>query len=405
MLKRVLPFWASVIFSYGAFAQNQAPDASPDFYTGFEEVPIPLFPLSNDSDPDGNNLNWRVLFGPFNGTLDTIFGTVVYRGDQDFYGADFILYRACDDGTPVRCATSTIFINVMNRNDAPVARNDTFTMQEDGTILMNVLANDDDADNDPLNISAITQNPTKGTATIVNNRIQYKPNANYYGTDDLRYRVCDTSSGIIPGCAQARVHIIIIPVNDKPVAENDSLTDDLYDSTAVVINVLTNDHDIENHPLHVTAIIPGSGISDSAVFSFDSLGNISVVSAPCGVDSFWYVMCDISLCDTGVVYLNLTCPPPPPPANPEALFLPEGFSPDGDGINDYLVFKGIDSLRPANIKVFNRYGNIVYESGDYMNDWNGTLIDAGEPIPDGTYFYVLKLSDGSSHPNYLVINR
>lgn len=402
MFKRISVFVAVFVFSLGVVAQNQVPNAAPDFFTGLEELPITLFPLMNDTDPDSNNLDWQVLFGPFNGTLDTIFGNVVYRGDLNFYGVDFIFYRACDDGTPVRCDNSLMIITVINRNDFPVARNDTFGMLEDGTILMNVLLNDEDADNDPLNITTITQNPTKGTATIVNNRIQYTPNPNYYGKDDLRYRICDTSSGIIPGCAQARVHIVINPVNDKPVAENDSLNDYLFDSTDVAINVLDNDHDVENHPLQLFSIIPGSGISDSAVFTFDSLGNISVVSSPCGADSFWYVVCDISLCDTGIVYLNITCPPSPAPI---ALFLPEGFSPDGDGYNDLLVFKGIDSLLPAAIHVFNRYGSIVYESNNYLNDWDGTLIDAGEPVPDGTYFYVLKLSDGSSYPNYLVINR
>ncbi|MFN8288017.1 MAG: Ig-like domain-containing protein [Chitinophagales bacterium] len=388
-------------------AQNHKPTAQPDFYVGLEELPIFLFPLSNDTDQDSlDNLSWTDVTGPFNGVLDTIFGQTVYRGNVDFYGADFIFYKVCDDGTPVKCAYSTIFINVTNVNDPPNAYNDTFSVNEDASITMNVLQNDKDPDQDPLSVSAITTQPQHGTAAIVSNKIKYTPDANYNGTDELRYRTCDTAGGFFPSCDQARVFIRIIPVNDPPVAGNDSISDDLSDSVSISVNLLANDTDLEKDSLHVAGIIPGTGLSDSAVFNIDSAGNLSIASAPCGIDTFFYIVCDYSKCDTAYVAINIKCPPVPPvDTTSETLFLPQGFSPDGDGINDVLVFKGIDSVKPVGLQVFNRYGDIVYENADYQNDWDGKGGRNKEALPDGTYFYVLTLKDGKQKPNYLVIQR
>ena len=400
-MKKLIYVFFLLITAQSAFAQNHAPQATTDLYTVLEEIPYPLTPLQNDSDPDGDPLTWEVIAGPNRGRLDTIFNNVFYTSDVDYFGPDLIFYRACDTATPRKCAFASIIINVLNINDPPAAANDTFNTNEDVAINMNVLANDRDPDHDPMHISAINQQPTYGTATIVNNRIEYVPDANYYGTDQLRYRVCDTSNiPFLQSCDNARVFIRIRAVNDAPTAYADSITDDPTDDTLVVTNVLINDTDfVEGDPLHLTAIIPGNGISADAVFNFDSAGNITVVSSPCGTDTFYYLACDSSLCDTGTVYLTIICPKT---AN---VFLPQGFSPDGDGINDKLVFPDISNYLPANIKVFNRYGSIVYESNDYQNDWDGTGIDTHQPIPDGTYYYVLRLANGQKMANYLVVNR
>ncbi len=66
--------------------------------------------------------------------------------------------------------------------------------------------------------------------------------------------------------------------------------------------------------------------------------------------------------------------------------LPNVFSPNGDGTNDYLVFEGLDpALFPNNLTVFNRWGRKVFEQSNYSNDWSP------EDLSEGTYFYVLKV--------------
>lgn len=64
-----------------------------------------------------------------------------------------------------------------------------------------------------------------------------------------------------------------------------------------------------------------------------------------------------------------------------------GFTPNGDGINDLWLITNGNCLSNAKVQVFNRYGAKVFEDKDYKNNWNGTY--NGKPLPDGTYYYVI----------------
>jgi len=84
---------------------------------------------------------------------------------------------------------------------------------------------------------------------------------------------------------------------------------------------------------------------------------------------------------------------------PTDFFIPDGFSPNGDGINDLFVIRGIFNYPNNKIVIFNRWGNKVYEASPYQNTWDGRsmfgLRVGGDELPVGTYFYVLDLMDGS----------
>ena len=82
------------------------------------------------------------------------------------------------------------------------------------------------------------------------------------------------------------------------------------------------------------------------------------------------------------------------------FFIPEGFSPNGDGINDLFVIRGIDNYPNNKIVIFNRWGNKVFEANPYQNTWDGKcmigLRIGGDDLPIGTYFYLLDLGNGSN---------
>jgi gliding motility-associated-like protein/uncharacterized repeat protein (TIGR01451 family) len=84
---------------------------------------------------------------------------------------------------------------------------------------------------------------------------------------------------------------------------------------------------------------------------------------------------------------------------PADFFIPEGFSPNGDGINDLFIIRGIFYFPENSIVIFNRWGNKVYEADPYINTWDGRSIRGlrvgGDELPTGTYFYVLDLGDGT----------
>lgn len=67
------------------------------------------------------------------------------------------------------------------------------------------------------------------------------------------------------------------------------------------------------------------------------------------------------------------------------------FTPNGDGVNDTWYIEGIANYPENEVQVFNIYGNEVFTKKNYTGDWQGTY--NGSPLPDGTYFYVLKVSE------------
>jgi gliding motility-associated-like protein len=91
------------------------------------------------------------------------------------------------------------------------------------------------------------------------------------------------------------------------------------------------------------------------------------------------------------------------------ILVPQGHSPNGDGINDVFLIKNLGNVIPS-LRVYNRYGHLVYSAQEYKNDWDGRTNtgyakDAHIGLPDGTYYYVLKLKDGRQNISFLTIAR
>jgi gliding motility-associated-like protein len=90
--------------------------------------------------------------------------------------------------------------------------------------------------------------------------------------------------------------------------------------------------------------------------------------------------------------------------------IPEGFSPNGDGVNDLFVIRGIERYPANTFIIFNRWGDKVFEASNYQNKWDGKttmgLRVGGDDLPIGTYFYVLDLHNGSDiYKGTIYLNR
>jgi len=90
--------------------------------------------------------------------------------------------------------------------------------------------------------------------------------------------------------------------------------------------------------------------------------------------------------------------------------IPEGFSPNADGINDLFIIRGIDNFPNNKIVFFNRWGDKVFDANPYKNNWDGKatkgLRIGADELPIGTYFYVLDLGDGSAvYKGTIYLNR
>ena len=88
----------------------------------------------------------------------------------------------------------------------------------------------------------------------------------------------------------------------------------------------------------------------------------------------------------------------------KGLTSPNGFSPNGDGRNDFLKIMGAPQIQDNELKVFDKNGKIVFETKNYKNDWDGTGLD-GSPLDDGTYYYIFTGKNIDPVKEYLIIKR
>ena len=141
-----------------------------------------------------------------------------------------------------------VVINLPENN--PQAIDDSATTNEDTQLSINVLANDSDGDGDNLTITSVSSG-NNGATAIINNEIVYTPQANFNGVDSFSYEINDGNGGV----DTATVTVNVAPLNDLPVAQNDTAT---TNSDTLSINVLANDSDVDGDNLTVASITPGS---------------------------------------------------------------------------------------------------------------------------------------------------
>jgi gliding motility-associated-like protein len=145
-------------------------------------------------------------------------------------------------------------------------------------------------------------------------------------------------------------------------------TVDIYFADSVFVNL--NDVEFcigDDAVLDVTSMVP------EASYAWNTGNNTSLQIV---TDSGYYFVTVSGLCnsnsDTSEV-TTIICD----------IFAPNVITPNGDGDNDYLVFEGLEHYPESILLIFNRWGNKIYESYDYQNDWGP------RDISDGTYFYIL----------------
>jgi len=306
--------------------------------------------------------------------------------------------------TPV-CDTVIVVVSVIPVDTRPVAHNDSISYNW-GTPCSgtNVLRNDYDVDpGDIITISTFDATTASGghISQSSDSVLCYTADSSFVGLDTFSYTICDTSHL----CTSALV-VVYVPLqarNDDAVTQQDS---------AVVIHVLANDTRSSNEylrlcstPLHGTVALDSSTVVYTPNHDYP-IDPISTDTASyIGSDSFCYTLCHVQGTDTSCasaeVYVLVL---------PKAKFnIPQGISPNGDGVNDKFVIASDNEFPQSQLLVYNRYGDEVWRNdGDgYQNDFDGNWKKNGQPLPDGSYWYIFKFNDGRTHDRmgYIVIQR
>ena len=209
------------------------------------------------------------------------------------------------------------------------------------------------------------------------------------GTDSACIVICD-DYGI---CDTTYVFITVLLSDDSTlIAVNDTLV--TGQGQPRIIPVFDNDLIVSLDTFYI--LDPPSGGSAN----FLPTGQVNYVPDDGYCDSdvpdqFSYVICNENGCDTAMVFITVEC---------DSMEIFTGFSPNGDGINDFFKINGLNKHPNHQLWVYNRWGNLVFEAIDYQSDWEGTW--NGKDLPDGTYFYVLDLGDGDGvMKGYVQLNR
>ncbi len=197
------------------------------------------------------------------------------------------------------------------------------------------------------------------------------------GDTDACYVICD-DAGI---CDTTYIHVTV--TDDDFALNPDTLC--TAKNVPIIGEVLLND--IINESIVSISILtkPENGtVNVNADGTISYVPNDGYCNDDGPLDQFEYQVCTAGGCQTTLVFVKVKC---------DGLIVYNGFSPNGDGVNDYFKIDGIGVYPNHKIMVFNRWGNKVFETQNYRNNWDGYW--KSKRLPFGTYFYMIDLGDGS----------
>ena len=197
-------------WDYGAYYPTVlAPVAANDVRALGADQAVTLDVLANDTSSDGtlDAASLTVTVQPVHGTAVVTNGQIVYTPAAGYAGVDAFQYSVRDNlGTVSNVATVSLSIQA-----APVATNDTSSVQANRSVTINVIANDRSEGGTLDNASiSIVSGPAHGTAAVANGSVTYTPNAGYSGSDSFQYSVRD-NLGTVSNAATVSVQVTASP--------------------------------------------------------------------------------------------------------------------------------------------------------------------------------------------------
>ena len=386
---------------------DNAPVTADDSYTVDEDASLSVTAatgvLANDTDADGDALTAVLQTGPTNGTLTlNADGSFTYTPNADYFGADSFTYMADDGANQSGVATVSLTINPIN--DAP-----TITGFGDLTIGVNSNTGDlsftiNDIDND---VTTLTVTGSGDNANLIDatsfafggtgtdRTVNITPITDAQGIANITITVSD-------GTATASFFFVLTvrPENLPPVAISFSTTQ-MIESTQVgdVVGTLTTT-DPDAADTHTYELVAGTGDADNAFFSIT--GDQVILEQTAVAALMPQLTFRVRSTDPAGEFLEedfIVNVISDPSLDPD---IPSGFTPNGDGANDTWNIRFLDDPN-AEITVINRNGQEVFSSTGYSTEWDGLY--EGEELPTGTYYFVIKLSDGRTYTGPVTLFR
>jgi outer membrane protein OmpA-like peptidoglycan-associated protein len=262
--------------------QSVAPALPVDDYYTLKQRDSLLDVLANDA--AGLTLN-QIISAPAHGTATVVNSKVRYVVDTGYVGNDQFSYEVKDANGTLHTAVVHIIVPENIDNVAPVAVDDTLTINVDTAITHDIVANDSDADRDTL-VLATVSTPSYGTVSKNGNKITYTPNKGFIGTDTFTYTIFDGKGH--EATATVTIHVNAGTNNQPPKALNDTFTTEI--NSAKTYDVISNDSDPDKDTLTITSTSTPSNGGTVEIIS----NKIKYTPATdySGTDSFTYIISD-----------------------------------------------------------------------------------------------------------------
>ena len=377
--------------------------------------------LTNDADPDSTVLTIDVIpvIFPLNG--DIVInpdGSFIYTPNPGYSGTDTVVVEICDSGFPLPeiCGFDTLVIFINDTiNDPPVTVSENFVINEDDILEANFINGDFDPDGTELVYDTVAfSGPNNGEITIGSDgSFTYVPNDNYNGNDTVIVTVCDNGLPLPAECSLDTIYIVMLPVNDAPVLENETVFTSM--DSSITGNFLDNDYDPDSTELFIEIIPFTEPTNGSIVINPDGSYTYTPNEGFSGSDTVVVEICDSGLplpeiCDfdTLIIIVNDALNDPPVTISEnfeineddilEANFINGDFDPDGTE----LTVDTIPLFGPTNGEIFIFFdGSFTYLPNENFYGTDTiivTVCDNGIPLPaecaqDTIFITILPVND------------
>ena len=340
---------------------------------------------------------------------------ITYDPALNYFGTTWIRVGVCDSGQPSKCAETIVQIEVIDLNNAPeVFQNgivrDTirFAIPVRTVLSKCVDAIDQDGDNLSLNVS--TPNSENGLVETLSGGLclNYTPNPNFLGLDYFDLTVCDDRNPSL--CAFVVVEVEVYSDNLAPIIKLDEVAVDSAQVNAIEQTASILLFDVEDNPSDVLEISNIAHIQGAGTYETSLANNLLSFEYTPDLLSKGEHIISITVCDNGLPVLcdtvtNVLT------VGQEDVFPYQAISPNGDGLNDYWVIRGIEHYPNNVVHIFDRWNNMVFSLEGYNNNdvvWQGEANHGltKNDLDDGTYYYKLQLGpEGSVLSGMVIIKR
>ena len=355
---------------------NSPPIANNDTATTEVDVAVNGKIIPNDFDPDKDSISITTtpISNPTNGTvIINADGSYRYTPNAGFKGEDSFTYQICDDRTPSLCDSAEVVITIKENNGVndTYAHDDAYNTYKNIPIEANVLSNDNDPEIDLQLVNTTpVQIPLNGTLVLnADGSFMYTPDIDFEGTDSFIYSLCDAGTPQV--CDQATVYITVT------IKGIDSDGDGVLDTKE------EEDGTDPNNPCQFIAT------------------SITLEQS----DGYLNSDCDGDLILNGQEISDGTNPndpcssiggTPPPGSNCD-IFIEMDLI-DTKTANGFFNIVNINAFPDNTVKIYNRWGVLVFETKGYNNADNSfhgksngrATIKVDDNLPAGVYYYIIE---------------